>query len=50
MNIILILLLSILDSLPGVQVIQDSTMQVLLEEAINGKRELVEMDGFRVQI
>ena len=39
-----------MDSLPGVQVIQDSTMQVLLEEAMNGKRELVEIDGFRVQI
>ena len=50
MKIILVILLSILDSLPGVQIIQDSTVYVLLEEAINGKREMVEMDGYRVQI
>ncbi|MBR5676993.1 MAG: SPOR domain-containing protein [Paludibacteraceae bacterium] len=50
MKLILVILLSILDSLPGVQIIQDSTVAVLLEEAINGKRELVEMDGYRVQI
>ena len=50
MKIILIILLSILDSLPGVQIVQDSIMHVLLEEAVNGKHELVEMDGYRVQI
>ena len=50
MKLILIILLSILDSLPGVQIIQDSTMTLLLDEAVNGKRELVEMDGYRVQI
>jgi len=50
MKIILVILLSILDSLPGVRIIQDSTVAVLLEEAINGKRELVEADGYRVQI
>ena len=50
MKLILVILLSILDSLPGVQIIQDSTVAVLLEEAVNGKRELVEMDGYRVQI
>jgi len=50
MNIILIILLSIFDSLPGVQVLQDSAMRVLLDEAVNGKRELVERDGYRVQI
>ena len=50
MNIILIILLSIFDSLPGVQVVQDSAMRVLLDEAVNGKRELVERDGYRVQI
>jgi len=50
MHIILILLLSIFDSLPGVQIIQDSTIAVLLDEAINGKREMVEIDGYRVQI
>ena len=50
MNLILVILLSIFDSLPGVQIIQDSTVAVLLDEAVNGKHELVEMDGFRVQI
>lgn len=50
MSILFVILLSILDSLPGVQIIQDSTVAVLLEEAIHGKRELVEIDGYRVQI
>ena len=50
MSIILVILLSIFDSLPGVQIIQDSTMTVLLDEAVNGKREMVEIDGFRVQV
>ena len=50
MKLILVILLSIFDSLPGVQIIQDSTMTVLLDEAVNGKREMVEIDGFRVQV
>ena len=50
MKLILVILLSIFDSLPGVQIIQDSMVSVLLEEAVNGKRELVEVDGYRVQI
>jgi len=50
LNIVLVILLSIMDSLPGVQIIQDSAMVVLLDEAINGKRELVEAEGYRVQI
>ena len=50
MNVIIVILLSIFDSLPGVQIIQDSTMTVLLDEAVNGKREMVEIDGFRVQV
>ena len=50
MRLVLIILLSILDSLLGVQVVQDSAMNILLEEAVNGKRELVEVDGYRVQI
>lgn len=50
MKLILIILLSIFDSLPGVQIFQDSAMYVLLDEAIHGKHELVEMDGYRVQI
>lgn len=50
MHVLLVILLSIFDSLPGVQLIQDSTVSVLLDEAVNGKHELVEVDGFRVQI
>ena len=50
MKLIFVILLSILDSLPGVQIVQDSMMTVLLDEAMNGKHELVEMDGYRVQI
>ena len=50
MKLILVILLSILDSMPGVQIVQDSTMTLLLDEAMNGKRELVEADGYRVQI
>jgi hypothetical protein len=50
MSIVLVILLSIFDSLPGVQLIQDSTVSVLLDEAVNGKREIVEIDGYRVQI
>ena len=50
MHVLFVILLSIFDSLPGVQIIQDSTVAVLLDEAVNGKHELVEMDGYRVQI
>jgi hypothetical protein len=50
MKLILIILLSVFDSLPGVQIIQDSAVYRLLDEAIHGKHELVEMDGYRVQI
>lgn len=50
MHILFVILLSIFDSLPGLQIIQDSTVAVLLDEAINGKHELVEIDGYRVQI
>jgi len=50
MKLIAIILVSLLDLFPGVQIIQDSTMAVLLDEAVNGKRELVEIDGYRVQV
>ena len=50
MKLILIILLTIFDSLPGVQIIQDSTVAVLLDEAVNGKHKMVEVDGYRVQI
>lgn len=41
---------NLLDSMPGVQVVQDSTVAELLETAMFGSRELVEIDGYRVQI
>lgn len=50
MRLVLIILLSVLDSLPGIRIVQDSAMTVLLDEAVNGKREMVEIDGYRVQI
>ena len=50
MHILLVIILSVFDSLPGMQLIQDSTVAVLLADAINGKRELVEIDGYRVQV
>ncbi len=50
MKLILVILLSLTDLFPGVQIIQDSTMTVLLDEAVYGKREMVEIDGFRVQV
>lgn len=50
MKLLLIIFLSILGTMPGVRIVQDSAMNVLLDEAINGKREMVEIDGYRVQI
>lgn len=41
---------NLLDSMPGVRVVQDSTIAELLETAMFGNRELVEVDGYRVQI
>ena len=49
--ILLIILVVVISSLfPGVQVVQDSTVSILLNEAIYGKGEMVEIDGYRVQI
>lgn len=50
MKLIVIILLAILNLFPGVQVVQDSTVAVLLEETITGKKDLVEVDGYRVQV
>ena len=50
MKLILVILLAVFDSIPGVEVLQDSTVGVLLEQAMHGKREMVEIDGYRVQI
>lgn len=41
---------NLLDSMPGVEVLQDSAVGVLLDEAMNGSREMIEIDGYRVQI
>lgn len=41
---------NLLEEMKGVEVVQDSAVGVLLDLAINGKRELVEIDGFRVQV
>ena len=41
---------NLLDSMQGVQVVQDRAMALLLETAMFGNRELVEIDGYRVQI
>ena len=41
---------NLLDSLYDVEIIQDSAVARLLETAMNGRMEWVEMDGYRVQI
>ena len=41
---------NLLDSMPGVEVMQDSMVGVLLNVAMKGRMEFVEIDGYRVQI
>lgn len=41
---------NLLDSMPGVEVLQDSAVGALLHAAMQGNLELVEIDGYRVQI
>ena len=41
---------NLLDSMPGVEVLQDSAVGALLQAAMQGNMELVEIDGYRVQI
>lgn len=41
---------SLPEAMPGVEIIQDSAMTLLLEGAMYGNREWVEIDGYRVQI
>ncbi len=41
---------NLLKDLRGVEIVQDSALAVLLDEAMNGKGEMIEIDGFRVQI
>lgn len=50
MKILLAILIAILNLFHGVQVVQDSTVSVLLDEAMTGTKDLVEVDGYRVQI
>ena len=40
----------ILTDMPDVEIMQDSALIRMLHATIEGKRELVEMDGYRVQI
>lgn len=42
--------LNLLLEMRGVELIQDSTVARLLQQAIYGKQEVIEMDGYRVQI
>lgn len=49
-GIILSVVVTSLDSVPGVEIVQDSTVSVMLDEAMHGKKEWVEIDGYRVQI
>lgn len=41
---------NLLQDMPGVEILQDSSLTVLLNEAMNGKGEMIEIDGYRVQI
>ena len=41
---------NVFQEMQGVEIVQDSMMAVLLDEVINGKHEIVEMDGYRVQV
>ena len=41
---------NLLDSIEQVELIQDPSVAVLLKAAMNGHLELVEVDGYRVQI
>ena len=41
---------NLLDSMPGVQVIQDSVIALLLHAAMEGGEEWVEIPGYRVQV
>ena len=41
---------NLLDSMLGVEVLQDSAVGALLHAAMQGNLELVEIDGYRVQI
>lgn len=41
---------NIISEMPGVEVYQDSTVARLLHNVIYGEQELIEIDGYRVQI
>ena len=41
---------NLLEEMHGVDVLQDSTVAILLDAAINGEREIMEIDGYRVQV
>lgn len=41
---------NLLDSMPNVEVVQDSTVALLLQGVMDGRREWIEIDGYRVQV
>ncbi len=41
---------NLLEEMKGVEVVQDSAMALLLESAMYGNREWIEVDGYRVQV
>lgn len=41
---------NLLESMPSVEVIQDAQMDALMEAAMSGKEEWIEVDGYRVQV
>ena len=41
---------NLLEQMPNVEVIQDSAVATLLDGAINGTREWIEIEGYRVQV
>lgn len=41
---------NLLDSMPGVQVIQDSALARILQVTISGNEEWIEVSGYRVQV
>ena len=50
MKLLIVILIAILNLFPGVQVVQDSTVSVLLDETMTGKKDFIEVDGYRVQV
>ena len=41
---------NLLEEMSRVEVVQDSMVAILLDGAMNGKHEIIEIDGYRVQV